>query len=189
MIIATRLPVALLALALILHWGGPAGATPERDTVDLSRSLGDLRSGPSLALHREHGRMIIYDPYQSEVVLVIDALHLETAGPESSVRPSRGDQALTRVVRDPAGEEIYTHAVTWRGARITVIAPGQVNDTGLHVVAFDNDDFTITDGLGRLVFKRRTSEDGTLSERQGAPYGCSCERITSPGGHVLTRDL
>ncbi|MEE2779414.1 MAG: hypothetical protein VYE15_02745 [Myxococcota bacterium] len=189
MVIPTRRLFPLLALALFVHWGGPVGATPERDTVDLSRSLGDLRSGPSLALHREHGRTMIYDPYQSEVVLVIDALHLETAGPASSVRPSPGAQALTRVVRDPSGAEIYTHAVTWRGARITVIAPGQVNDTGLHVVAFDNDDFTITDGLGRLVFKRRTHADGTLSERQGAPYGCGCERMTSPDGNVNTRDL
>ena len=133
--------------------------------------------------------MIIYDPYGSEVVMAVDTLHLETAGPASSERPAPGSQAVTRVVRDPAGVPVYTHSVTWRGARITAIAPGQVNETGLHVVAFDNDDFTITDGAGQLIFQRRTRADGTLEERQETAYGCGCERFTSPEGVVLSRAL
>ena len=191
MMTSTRILVSLLLVLGLVGAPAHAGApgTPERDSLDLIRALGELRSGPSLAIHREAGRLIIYDPYQSEVLLVIDPMGLETAGPESGVRPAPGAPAVTRVVHDPAGAVVYSHSVTWRGARITVLAPGQVNDTGLHVVAFDDDDVTISDGLGRLMFQRHTAKNGALTERQGVVYGCGCERITSPEGRVVLRDL
>ena len=63
-----------------------------------------------------------------------------------------------------------------------ILAPGQVNDTGLHLLAFDNDDLYLSDGLGRLVYQRVTDPDGTLSLREGSAHGCACALQISPEG-------
>ncbi|MGM0574867.1 MAG: hypothetical protein ACQEXJ_03930 [Myxococcota bacterium] len=183
------LPSVLALLALLALPGRAAAEASSCDGLDLLLTLSEVQSGPHLVVERDADSLTVLDPARRQVVLRADCESLVERGPERVRRPVPGRQARTTIVRDEAGAPIYTHSVTSRGARITVIAPGEVNADGLHVVSFDNDDVHVTDGEGRLVFSRRTTSLGALIEREGPAYGCGCERSIDPDGRVEVRSL
>lgn len=159
-------------------------APPERGPMDLTIALGDLRSGSEVAVEQDGSLLTIYDPVRDRILLRADPWGLLVAGPSDSPLPNKAGTAHVRHVLGADGAILYSHGRTSLGAHLTTVAPGQVNDTGLHVLSFDNDDVDIRDGFGRLVFRRHTAPDGTLTERVGAAYGCGCAWTISPRGAV-----
>ena len=175
--------VALLALPTLAASPPPAGP-------DLVRGLASLRAaGPWLTVHRTADAVTVADPASAWVLLVAHERGLDRQGPDGLRYPDPGRAAATIVARDDAGATVYTHSLTADGARVTIFSPGRINAEGLHVIAFDNDDVHIQDGASELVYFRGTEDDGTLVERQGARYGCGCERRTAPDGRVSIRPL
>ena len=156
--------------------------------MDLLVALGDLRSGSTLAVHHDGDRVTVYDPSGDRILLVADSVGLASAGPGNSPAPGDNGTAYVREVKDPDGRLLYSHGRTARGAQVMIVAPGQVNETGLHVLSFDNDDVDIRDGFGRLIYRRHTGAEGTLTEQIGPAYGCGCERQIHPDG-MLTRRM
>lgn len=180
--------LAILA-SVTLSAAAPPSQGPTLDHLDLLDSLSWLESGPDLAVHRKGARLVVYDPALGRILFEAGPAYLETAGRLDVDRPAPGQQATTVEARDEDGRLVYTHGVTSRGARVTVIAPGQLDAMGLHIIAFDNDDLDVRDHLGRLIFSRQTRPDGTLVERQGPGHGCACVRTTSPTGMARVTPL
>lgn len=174
----------IVGLALLATAASTALAAPPVEGPDLLHGLAGIRSGEWLGVVRTPTSLTVQDKRSGEVLFVARADMLDVQGPASLARPAPGEQARTEVVVDGSGALVYSHSVTARGARITVIAPGQVSGAGLELTAFDNDDLHVADRAGDLVFSRTNLADGTLVERAGALYGCGCERRTTPAGKV-----
>lgn len=179
MLAALTLPVLLLAL----HPAAPC------EGLDLVGTLGDLRSSTALEVERQGTELVLSEVGSGAPILVASCDGLLLQGPERFEPPPPDQRAITHQVRDADGELLYTHAITSRGARITVLPAGGAAPDGLHVIAFDNDDVHVSDSKGRLMYSRTTTGVGALIEREGQDYGCGCERRTEPDGRVEVRPL
>lgn len=182
---------SLIAAALLLPataWAAaPAPEAPSAPNAQcpLVAALGALTSGPELRVDRAAHRAAVRDARAGHDLLIATCDGLEV--PPTTRAATRGAPPATEVARDARGQVVFVRTTTPLGARVTVIEPGHVNRDGLHVIAFDNDDLHVSDGLGALVFSRQTLPDGTLVERD--PAGCACERRTAPDGRVTTSPL
>ncbi len=174
----------MLGLGLLALGASAVSAAPPADGPDLLHGLSGLQTGDWLRVVRTPESLTVEDTRSGQALFVAGSGMLDVRGPASLKRPAPGESARTVVVKDPAGALIYSHSVTARGARITVIAPGRINATGVELTSFDNDDVHVADRTGDLVFSRTNLADGTLVERAGAVYGCGCERRTTPAGKV-----
>lgn len=184
---------SLVAAALLLPAASlaapPAPSAPDAPasgaSCPLVAALGALTSGRELRVDRLAQRAAIRDARAGHDLLVATCDRLEV--PAAPRRADRAAPPATEVARDARGQVVFVRTTTALGARVTVIEPGHVNRDGLHVIAFDNDDVHVSDGLGALVFSRQTLPDGTLVERD--PAGCACERRTDADGRVTSSPL
>lgn len=156
------------------------------DGPDLVLALSHLETGSRLVVTRGADRLTVLDPVAGVTLLSATCSGLAIAGLETVERPGPHRRARTVAVQDH-GETVYTHSATARGARVTVIAPGQVDAAGLSVMAFDNDDLHVTDGDGQLLYSRMTTPAGALIVREST--GCHCEHETAPDGTLTVRPL
>lgn len=212
------LAAALAVASLLAAAGGVPGAPAPSASpalagagLDLLGTLSALRSGPALRVERAANRLTLVDATTGDLVLVATPDGLAQVGGASAQpvqRPAPGEPARTRVVRDRAGAVVYTVSATARGGRMLVVEPGALRASassaaapapGFTFVVFDNDDYSITartpaagpsgQAETRLVASRHTAYDGTLTVREGAAYGCGCERLVAPDGRVTARPL
>lgn len=151
---------------------------------DVAGLLEGLRGGPSLSVERTAEGALRVATLDARTLLVASCAGLEV-GPGLLERPAPGEPS--RAMVGPGGA--WTYALTARGAQILVIEPGELNELGLHLTVFDNDDFHLADGQGRLVASAATGPLGALVEREGPQYGCGCERTTLTDGRVVTEPL
>ncbi len=187
LVIAGGLTVAPLALAAP---EAPVAAAPAVcEGLDLVQALSGLTSGPNVRVERRADALELVDVRSGQALVVAHCGGLTLAGPEVVQRPEPGQPTRALETRKASGEKAWTHVASARGARVTVIEPGEVNATGLHVVAFDSGDVHVTDGRGLVMFATATLADGTYVERQHAAYGCGCERRTAPDGVVTEAPL
>lgn len=155
-------------------------------------TLTQLQSSDALTVERKLGQIVVRDVARGRTLFALDCNGVLQAGPKDVVRPAPKEPARVVVAertRRGKTERIYSHSVTSKGARVTVIEPGFVNTSGLHLTVFDNDNFRLSDGRGKLMASHQTDATGTLTERQGASYGCGCERVVTPTGLVTQRPL
>jgi|GEM_PF-2001297 len=161
-----------------------------RQGPSLLTTLSGLRGGSALKVERLDGTLKVIDLAGKAPLFVATCGSISRHGEAARTqRPDPARQSRTFVRRDGRGGKVYTHAVTSRGARVTVVAAGQLLQTAVHITTFDNDDLHVADGEGRLIHSVTTKSDGTLVEREGKRYGCGCERITHTDGRTENRPL
>ncbi|MCB9726999.1 MAG: hypothetical protein H6744_05985 [Deltaproteobacteria bacterium] len=182
------LAVSLVCLSFspVLAAGPPA---PTCEGLDLLSTLSGLHSTPELSVTRRGGRVVVTDIVRSRELFTADCLGVHPPALLPFERPGRDRAARSLVQKDRDGAVLYTVSATARGATIWTFAAGAFAERGLHVASFDDDDLTVTDDEGALVFQRQTSDVGALIEREGRAYGCGCERTVAPDGRVAVRPL
>lgn len=180
---------ALVAGASAALAAGPAAAPAGACELDLLGALTHLSSGDHVLVERRRGEVVLRDRASGELLLSATCEAVALPALAADVRPDPGQQAATRVLRDAEGQPVVTLSQTARGARVLIIAAGELGPAGVHVMTFDNDDFHVSDGRGALVQSRTTAPTGELTERQGPTYGCGCERRVLTDGRVERRKL
>ncbi len=183
--------LAIIALVPMGHAPDASAGKDDRcQGLSALKSLSALRGSAALGVERKNGRLTVSDAHNAQPLFVASCGRIDKHGLAVDVeRPDRSTPARTFVRRDARGSSVYTHSVTARGARATVISAGYLLKPEVHLTTFDNDDFHIADGSGALIHSVTTKSDGTLVERQGSSYGCGCERTTRPDGRTDTRPL